>query len=141
MDATTGLDMIEAIRFKHSSVDQLQRYKHLPPIVANTKNLRLIEWDGDLASALLTNFPQRKLCCLILHNSSQKQLWQGYKILPNLKIMELRRCRKLFKLLEIQQNMDNLHLENSGDADVGLQAFCNLQELCLKRLHAPGKCY
>ncbi|CAI9297047.1 unnamed protein product [Lactuca saligna] len=210
MDATTELDMIEAIRFKHNSVDHIQRYKHLHPFVANTKNLRWIEWQGDLASPLLTNFPQRKLCCLILHNSSRTQLWEGYKILPNLKIMELcymsflmitpnfnglphlerfkltgcrlleeihpsigrlerlvflsiedcRRlkmfppitqlkklktlsfsgCYKLFKLSEIQQNMDNLHLYNSGDTKLGLQLFCDLEELVLRKLDLSWCC-
>ncbi|XP_042752827.1 disease resistance protein RUN1 [Lactuca sativa] len=210
MDATMELDMIEAIRFKHNSVDHIQRYKHLQPFVANTKNLRWIEWQGDLASPLLTNFPQRKLCCLILHNSSRTQLWEGYKVLPNLKIMELwylsflmitpnfnglphlerfkltgcrlleeihpsigclerlvflsiedcRRlkmfppitqlkklktlsfsgCYKLFKLSEIQQNMDNLHLYNSGDTKLGLQFFCNLQELVLRKLDLSWCC-
>ncbi|KAL7589431.1 hypothetical protein Lser_V15G37492 [Lactuca serriola] len=89
MDATTELDMIEAIRLEFGTKGQLQRYKHLPPIVANTKNLRWIEWEGDLASPLLSNFPQRTLRHLVLYNSLQKQLWEGYKLLPNLKTIEL----------------------------------------------------
>ncbi|CAI9297018.1 unnamed protein product [Lactuca saligna] len=86
MDATTEVDMIEAIRYDSGTIYGLS---HLPPVVANTKNLRWIDWQGDLASPLLTKFPQRKLCCLILHDSLQKQLWEGYKNLPTLKIIEL----------------------------------------------------
>ncbi|XP_052622371.1 disease resistance protein RUN1 [Lactuca sativa] len=98
MDATTELDMIEAIRFEYSSKDQLQRHKHHPAIVANTKNLRWIDWEGDLANPFLSNFPQKTLCCLRLNNSLQRQLWEGYKLLPNLKTIELRSLRNLITI-------------------------------------------
>ncbi|CAH1431599.1 unnamed protein product [Lactuca virosa] len=86
MDANTELDMIEAIRYEYNKDCLVQ---HLPPIVANTNNLRWIQWEGDFASHLLSNFPQRTLCRLILYGSFQKQLWEGYKLLPNLKTVEL----------------------------------------------------
>ncbi|KAL4562804.1 hypothetical protein LXL04_026835 [Taraxacum kok-saghyz] len=99
MDATTDLDMIEAVKYKYKPLiserdDPLQ---HLLPIFENMKNLRLIDWEGGLSSTLLTNFPcplftnspQKKLCCVILRGSLQKQLWEGHKHLPNLKMMKL----------------------------------------------------
>ncbi|CAI9297044.1 unnamed protein product [Lactuca saligna] len=98
MDAATELDMIEAIRFEYSSKDQLQRHKHHPGIVANTKNLRWIDWEGDLANPFLSNFPQKTLCCLRLNNSLQRQLWEGYKLLPNLKTIELLGLRNLITI-------------------------------------------
>ncbi|CAH1424775.1 unnamed protein product [Lactuca virosa] len=98
MDATTELDMIEAIRFEYSSKDQLQRHKHHPAIVANTKNLRWIDWEGDLANPFLCNFPQKTLCYLRLNNSLQRQLWEGYKLLPNLKTIELQSLRNLITI-------------------------------------------
>ncbi|KAI3516488.1 hypothetical protein L1887_15405 [Cichorium endivia] len=78
MDATTELEMIEGIYLEHYA-DPLP--EHLPPIVANTKKLRLLRWRGDLSSPLLTNFPPRTLCCLILEYSPQIQLWKGRKVI------------------------------------------------------------
>ncbi|CAI9296990.1 unnamed protein product [Lactuca saligna] len=88
MDATTELDKIEAIKARYDSL--LLKDQNLTPIVANMKNLRYIEWElGDPANPLSNNFPPRELCCLILSRALQKQLWDGCKLLPNLKIMEL----------------------------------------------------
>ncbi|KAL4574930.1 hypothetical protein LXL04_021770 [Taraxacum kok-saghyz] len=87
-----NVSMIEALRFKYNDYIFPQRknpLQHLPPIIANSKNLRWIDWEGDLANPLLTNFPPTTLCCLILTGSKQKQLWEGYKFLPCMKIMEL----------------------------------------------------
>ncbi|KAL7587806.1 hypothetical protein Lser_V15G37339 [Lactuca serriola] len=88
MDATTELDKIEAIKACYDSL--LLKDQNITPIVANMKNLRYIEWElGDPANPLSNNFPPRELCCLILSRALQKQLWDGCKLLPNLKIMEL----------------------------------------------------
>ncbi|CAH1431589.1 unnamed protein product [Lactuca virosa] len=92
VDATKELDMIEAIRFDYDSDYPSQ---HVPPIVANMKNLRWIDWKRDLASPLPTNFPPREICCLILCCISLTQLWEGYKMLPNLRSMELSGLEKL----------------------------------------------
>ncbi|CAH1416745.1 unnamed protein product [Lactuca virosa] len=92
MDAMRELDMIEAVRFEYSWDDPLQR---LPSIVANMKNLRWIYWKGDLTSPLPTNFSPRKLRCLLLRENFQRQLWEGIKFLPNLKIMKLWFLKKL----------------------------------------------
>ncbi|XP_052622396.1 disease resistance protein Roq1-like [Lactuca sativa] len=90
MDATKELDMVKAVRFECNSYDLVEL-----PSVANLKNLRWIDWRGDLASPFPTNFPPKNLCCLILDDISQKRLWRGYKHLPNLKILELVRLNKL----------------------------------------------
>ncbi|CAH1440759.1 unnamed protein product [Lactuca virosa] len=94
IDARTELDKIEAIQIDHS---HLVCAEHLPPIVANMKNLRYIKWRGDPANPMLNNFPSRELCCLTLHGGLQKQLWEGCKLLPNLKIMELHSLHNLIK--------------------------------------------
>ena len=76
--------MIEALQFKYIAYTFPRRnnpLQHLPPMVANSKNLRWIDWEGDLEIPLLTNFPQRTLCCLILKDITQDQLWQGYKVI------------------------------------------------------------
>ncbi|XP_023771114.2 TMV resistance protein N [Lactuca sativa] len=48
-----------------------------------------IQWKGEPANPLLKQFPPKELCCLILRDAMQQQLWNGCKVLPNLKIMEL----------------------------------------------------
>ncbi|KAJ0763446.1 putative TIR domain, P-loop containing nucleoside triphosphate hydrolase [Helianthus annuus] len=58
-------------------------------VVANMKNLRWIVWEWYPASSFPSNFQPTKLCCLMLRNSWQKQLWEGCKSLPNLKILDL----------------------------------------------------
>nr|KAJ0190366.1 hypothetical protein LSAT_V11C800409640 [Lactuca sativa] len=90
MDATKELDMVKAVRIECNSYDLVEL-----PSVANLKNLRWIDWRGDLASPFPTNFPPKNLCCLILDDISQKRLWRGYKHLPNLKILELVRLNNL----------------------------------------------
>ncbi|KAI3516496.1 hypothetical protein L1887_15414 [Cichorium endivia] len=119
LDATTELDMIEAI--------YLERYtnplpEHLPPIVANSKNLRWIKWKGDLSSPLLTNFPPRTLCYLSLSNSPQIQLWKGYKWLPNLKIIKL-------------SYLDNLIMTPKFDGLPNLERFTISWCDCLEEIH------
>ncbi|KAI3516493.1 hypothetical protein L1887_15411 [Cichorium endivia] len=121
MDTTTELDMIEAIRYEYSWDTPLQ---HLPPIVANTKNLRWIIWDGKSANHLPSSLIQSKLCCLILRYSPQKQLWECDKQLQNLKIMEFRGLKNLITT-----------------PDFG--GLPNLEKFTLTecwKLHAPGKC-
>ncbi|KAL7588765.1 hypothetical protein Lser_V15G37385 [Lactuca serriola] len=94
MDATTELDMIEAIRFKDNSYGSV---KLVTPIVVNMKNLRWIDWRGNLATPFPTKFPSVELCCLRLDGISHKQLWEGYKHLPSLKVMELYGLKNLIK--------------------------------------------
>ncbi|KAL4580892.1 hypothetical protein LXL04_017098 [Taraxacum kok-saghyz] len=83
--------MIETIKFA-SEYGELELF---PMPVANMKNLRLFDLRADLASPFPTNFSPVELRCLILDGISQKQLWNGYKHLPNLKIMQLCRLKNL----------------------------------------------
>lgn len=80
------LDMIEAIK----SV-LLADPINLPPIVANMKNLRWIEWNGGLANPLPTHFSPRKLCFLKLDCIRPKQLWEGYKVMLFYLIIRLKK--------------------------------------------------
>ncbi|KAL8258448.1 hypothetical protein R6Q59_030489 [Mikania micrantha] len=84
----------------HIEVLALRRYKsslpshdidtRLPDVVANMKKVRYIYWDGYPSSSFPINFEPTKLGCLMLISGLQVQLWQGYKLLPNLKILDLR---------------------------------------------------
>ncbi|XP_023757844.1 TMV resistance protein N isoform X3 [Lactuca sativa] len=94
MDATTELDMIEAIRFQDNGYSSVEL---VPQIVVNMKNLRWIDWRGNLATPFPTKFPSVELCCLRLDGISHKQLWEGYKHLPSLKVMELYGLKNLIK--------------------------------------------
>ncbi|KAJ0763413.1 putative TIR domain, P-loop containing nucleoside triphosphate hydrolase [Helianthus annuus] len=67
----------------------------LSDVVANMKKLRWIRFDQYQTSSFPSNFQPTELCCLELHKSQQKELWHGYKLLPNLKILDLRRSSKL----------------------------------------------
>ncbi|KAI3516526.1 hypothetical protein L1887_15444 [Cichorium endivia] len=42
-----------------------------------------------IPSNVVTAFPPRELCCLTFDNLHAKQLWAGYKYLPNLKMVNL----------------------------------------------------
>ncbi|KAL7587754.1 hypothetical protein Lser_V15G37504 [Lactuca serriola] len=96
MDATMKLDKIEAIKFWDATDEESQHFVH---VAANMKKLRLIslrtEESIETTRPLPENFPPRELCCLRLQGLKQKQLWEGYKYLPNLKNMELIALEKL----------------------------------------------
>ncbi|KAL8258450.1 hypothetical protein R6Q59_030491 [Mikania micrantha] len=62
----------------------------LPDVVANMKKLRWIYWVGFPSSSFPINFEPTKLGCFIMICGRQVQLWEGYKHLPNLKILDLR---------------------------------------------------
>ncbi|KAD2804049.1 hypothetical protein E3N88_37426 [Mikania micrantha] len=62
----------------------------LPDVIANMKKVRWIYWNKYPSSSFLVNFEPTKLGCLILEYGRQVQLWQGYNLLPNLKILDLR---------------------------------------------------
>ncbi|KAL4562803.1 hypothetical protein LXL04_026834 [Taraxacum kok-saghyz] len=138
--ATTDLDMIEAISHYYGSVPywrSLLRYfppfysvakrnkevellfsksanqlQHLPPAVVNMKNLKWVDWEG--VCPLLTNSPLNKLCCLTLSMSLQKQLWDGHKLLPNLKMMKLFNFKNLIMLPNFAglPNLERFELKN-----------------------------
>ncbi|KAL7589900.1 hypothetical protein Lser_V15G36306 [Lactuca serriola] len=89
MDAMTLMenDKIEAITFNYDRLPEKEQ--DLPLIATSMKNLRYIESRVKQANPLFNNFPPKDLCCLILHEGLQQKLWEGCKLLPNLKIMKL----------------------------------------------------
>nr|KAJ0190436.1 hypothetical protein LSAT_V11C800409020 [Lactuca sativa] len=111
MDATMKLDKVEAIKVES---DRLLEGQVLPPISANMKNLRYLFWIGDPANPLLNNFPPRELCCLILVGGLQKQLWEGCKYLPALRIIELYCLDHLIRTPDFDglPNLEKLTLES-----------------------------
>ncbi|XP_052622390.1 disease resistance protein Roq1-like [Lactuca sativa] len=126
MDATKELDMIKAVRFECNSHDLVEL-----PSVANLKNLRWIDWRGDLASPFPTNFPPENLCCLILDDISKKRLWRGYKILiefQNLERLILRGCQRLKKIHPSIGNLERL-IFLSIEFCSGLKIFPPIKQL------------
>ncbi|KAJ0816556.1 putative TIR domain, P-loop containing nucleoside triphosphate hydrolase [Helianthus annuus] len=93
MHATTNFDKIEAIRIISAMYDPISRQNH--QAVAYMKKLRWIDWSGHHASSLPTNFPPRELCCLMLSCGHHRQLWNGYKYLPNLSMIKLHDMKNL----------------------------------------------
>ncbi|KAJ0545043.1 putative leucine-rich repeat domain superfamily [Helianthus annuus] len=61
------------------------------------KKLRWISLDYYPASSFPSNFHPTELGCLELQFSQQKELWHGYKSLPNLKFLNLSNSRNLIK--------------------------------------------
>ncbi|KAD2804081.1 hypothetical protein E3N88_37458 [Mikania micrantha] len=76
--------------FAASSLPSYVSHPRLPDVVANMKKLRWIYWEGYPSYSFPINFEPTKLGCLILIRGRQVQLWQGYKHLPNLKILDMR---------------------------------------------------
>ncbi|KAL8258445.1 hypothetical protein R6Q59_030486 [Mikania micrantha] len=79
------------IIFDTFSLPSYVSHPRLPDAVANMKKLRWIYWEGYPSYSFPINFEPTKLGCLILIMGRQVQLWQGYKHLPNLKILDVRR--------------------------------------------------
>ncbi|KAK1415894.1 hypothetical protein QVD17_31682 [Tagetes erecta] len=61
----------------------------LPDVVANMKKLRSITWGWYPTSSFPSNFKPTHLGYLELYRGQQKQLWEGCKRLPNLKILDI----------------------------------------------------
>ncbi|PWA68768.1 toll/interleukin-1 receptor (TIR) domain-containing protein [Artemisia annua] len=86
MDASTELDKIQAIRY----FPKPRANRNAPlQVNANMKKLRLIECKYLPGSSLPANFLSGELCYIGLWNSGQRQLWEGYKYLPNLRYINL----------------------------------------------------
>ncbi|KAK9063555.1 hypothetical protein SSX86_017425 [Deinandra increscens subsp. villosa] len=64
-------------------------HPRLPHVISNMKKLRWIYMRGYPASLFPASFQPTKLGCLMLEGSRQKQLWQGCKHLPSLKLLDL----------------------------------------------------
>ncbi|KAF5793771.1 putative TIR domain, P-loop containing nucleoside triphosphate hydrolase [Helianthus annuus] len=72
-------------------------HPRLSDVVANMKKLRWIRLDDYPASSFPSNFQPKELGYLELHKSQQKELWHGYKSLPNLKFLNLEGSCNLIK--------------------------------------------
>ncbi|KAL8258324.1 hypothetical protein R6Q59_030365 [Mikania micrantha] len=87
MDASQAdVGMIQAIRVRFNTYKSSASQNH--QVVANMKKLRWIDWDIGSGSSLSRNFIPVELRCLIL-TGDQRQLWKGYKFLPNLRMIKI----------------------------------------------------
>ncbi|KAJ9554659.1 hypothetical protein OSB04_018704 [Centaurea solstitialis] len=94
MDAMMENDRIEALLFEqHRGMPP----PTLPQVVSNMKKLRWISCVNHSSIALPRAFQAMKLRCLELEMSFLKQVWEGYKHLPNLKVLNLSYSRKLIR--------------------------------------------
>ncbi|KAJ0896143.1 putative TIR domain, P-loop containing nucleoside triphosphate hydrolase [Helianthus annuus] len=86
----------------------------LSDVVANMKKLRWIRLFRYPASSFPSNFQPKELGYLELPCSQQKELWHGYKSLPNLKILDLSYSQKLIKTPDFDglPCLERLILEN-----------------------------
>ncbi|KAJ9554657.1 hypothetical protein OSB04_018702 [Centaurea solstitialis] len=92
MDVTRENHKIEALRIEWH---QDPHPPSLPQVVANMKKLRWISCFDYPATSLPINFQPTKLCCLQLERSLVEQVWEGYKHLPNLKVLDLHNSARL----------------------------------------------
>ncbi|KAJ0545084.1 putative TIR domain, P-loop containing nucleoside triphosphate hydrolase [Helianthus annuus] len=69
----------------------------LSNVVAKMKKLRWIRLYHYPASSFPSNFQPKELGYLELYGSQQKELWHGYKHLPNLKILDLTYSENLIR--------------------------------------------
>nr|XP_043637856.1 disease resistance protein RUN1-like [Erigeron canadensis] len=73
--------------------DEDVKYAEMPNILSN--ELRYISWGWYPESPFPDSFPPLKLCVLKIKESLQKELWNGYKHLPHLKVLKLHAMRSL----------------------------------------------
>ncbi|KAJ9554621.1 hypothetical protein OSB04_018666 [Centaurea solstitialis] len=97
MDAMMENDRLEALLLRRGWGWGSMCSLSLPQVVGNMKKLRWISWDEHPATSLPREFHPMKLCCLELKMSLLHQLWEGYKHLPNLKVLNLSHSSKLIR--------------------------------------------
>ncbi|KAL7587243.1 hypothetical protein Lser_V15G37377 [Lactuca serriola] len=130
VDATTNLDKIEAI---YSRTNKAQRVLE---VAASMNKLRWIILGNPPGSDERTflmsdSFPRRELCCLSLHGFNAKQLWEGYKYLPNLKIIGLTFMRNLMKTPDFEglPNLERFMVDGSALLEEIHPSFGHLEKL------------
>ncbi|KAM0041465.1 putative P-loop containing nucleoside triphosphate hydrolase, leucine-rich repeat domain superfamily [Helianthus debilis subsp. tardiflorus] len=79
----------EVVALRSYDVPDLSDAVGLSDVVANMKKLRWIRFENYPVSSFPSNFQPTELGCIELLCSRQKELWHGYKSLPNLKILDL----------------------------------------------------
>ncbi|KAJ9550632.1 hypothetical protein OSB04_014677 [Centaurea solstitialis] len=95
VDAMKENDKIRALRVQFQwlgEIDYLPLVEcplNLPQLVGNMKKLRWISVDGFLKTSLPSEFQPTNLCYLKLMHYPTEQLWEGNKVLPNLKVINL----------------------------------------------------
>ncbi|KAJ9554475.1 hypothetical protein OSB04_018520, partial [Centaurea solstitialis] len=95
VDAGKENDRIQALKvwdFLHNDSPP-----NLPQVVGNMKKLRSFDTYRYGETSLPTEFQPTNLCYLGLVNSRVKQLWEGNKVLPNLKMINLSSSFSLVK--------------------------------------------
>nr|KAJ0191973.1 hypothetical protein LSAT_V11C800409120 [Lactuca sativa] len=127
MDATTELEKIEAIKIVFRFQPAKKQEQDLHSVAANMKNLRYMESIGDPAKSLFNDLPLTELCCLILYDGLQKQLWEDYMFLPSLKLLKL-------------HNMHNLSMTPDFNGLPKLERFILHECHCLKEIHPSIGC-
>ncbi|XP_058733730.1 uncharacterized protein LOC131605386 [Vicia villosa] len=92
-----------------------------------SNDLRYIEWSGYSFMYLPSSFQPNQLVELILKYSSIKQLWEGKKNLPKLRILDLSHSGNLIKMPDFREfpNLERLNLKGciklvSLDPSIGL---------------------
>ncbi|CAI9297052.1 unnamed protein product [Lactuca saligna] len=84
MDAMMVSDKIEAIKMDFWIQRVEEQEQNLHSVAAYMKNLRYMDWRYEPAKLLFNDLPLRALCCLILCEGLQKQLWEGCKSLQEI---------------------------------------------------------
>ncbi|KAJ9554582.1 hypothetical protein OSB04_018627 [Centaurea solstitialis] len=92
VDSMKENDIIEALNIKYYNGGCPPS---LPEVLANMKELRLIWFFRYEATSFPRDFQPMNLCYLGLVSCSLKQLWNGYKLLPKLKVLNLYFSRNL----------------------------------------------
>ncbi|KAL7588118.1 hypothetical protein Lser_V15G37380 [Lactuca serriola] len=139
----TDLHKIEAINFSCSTSVEAEPFLQ---IVGNMKKLRWIDLRlGTIGGELLDSesrlslmpefFPPRELCCLTLTCLMHKQLWEGYKYLPNLRMINLFYLTRLMKTPDFDglPNLETLIVRESWSLEEIHPSFGRLKKLvCVK---------
>ncbi|XP_024989860.1 TMV resistance protein N-like [Cynara cardunculus var. scolymus] len=95
MDAMKENDRIKALQARFWRKEEVP--PSFPEVVGNMKKLRWFYWYEYTATSLPREFQPMELCCLQLRWSLVEQLWEGYKHLPNLKVLDLTGSTKLVR--------------------------------------------
>ncbi|CAH1431504.1 unnamed protein product [Lactuca virosa] len=131
MDATPNLDKIEAM---YVALSRREESQHVLQVAANMKKLRCIELVFHLEAELVIipeSFPPRELCCLSLSFLKAKQLWEGYKFLPNLRMIKLYYLMNLMKTPDFDgiPNLERFIVEGSSLLEEIHPSFGRLEKL------------
>ncbi|CAK8576913.1 unnamed protein product [Lathyrus sativus] len=115
-----------------------------------SNELRYIEWSVYPFMYLPSSFQPNQLVELILKNSSIKQLWEGKKYLPNLKILNLSDSTNLIKMPDFGEfpNLERLNLKGCKklvqlDPSIGLLrkiVYLNLEN-CKSLVSIPNNIF